>query len=971
MDDDGSSEAPGGGIESKAEGGLERLPTDQLLAGRYQLERELGRGAMGVVYVARDLQLLGADSTRVVIKVLQDEALRDPYTKKKFFQEFESLTRVNHPNVVKVLGRGSLPEGSPFFAMEFVDGKSLRSAISPDGMNLLRAADIIKQIGNGLTAVHERGILHCDLKPDNIMLQMMDDLDVVKLIDFGVAKVKDSVVAYGGTTKMLGTLNYASPEHFSANLSPLSDVYCFGLIAYEMVTGRRAFNPGNEAHMCFLQNEGVKVNPRDLRPELSVGAQEAILKALSRDPQNRFARAREFGEALATALSTSSPAWMPTPSSVEGSEETRETIRRAPALHIAYVLYIEIVDYAALPIDLQIEALRQLEQIVRASLSVNDADDKDFVLVSSGEGLAVVFLSDPTGPIRTASDVASETRKHPELKYRMGIHSGPAYVTTGSDARKSVAGGCVPTTKCIAAYGDAGHILLSASVADVLSQFSSWAPHMKDLGEQPITQGLRVRLHNFSTGELGNARRPGRCLKAEVPTSPAPAPVSGTPPLAQGGGPDTPDGAIAGRCDDGARQVLTEVMSLVRKCGAREITTSHLFAALVSGKDPYLRKALIRKGVSPEKLAALLEKLLTKLPASRPLNTGSDVGPARFSRNAKAILVLSMEIAASERRQGLSELDLVKGLIRHPGSGIRELLRVLGVSLADLDPESPRPTSTHSSPKIQIGPLREENCTPELWASLLETARSRGGLTTADLLAGPFAPQLARFGAQSGTAAGTRPLSRHDAPGAIECSRNVIQIFTRALATAGTKVIGASNLLKAFIDGAGSAGEAIRAHGIKLEWLTSELFVDRRLDLDRLPQAEREVIQLAFNLTRYRNDALVSRDHLLYALLSSTRGCLVVSLSHHHKDAAHLARLLRASMGDSQPAGRSLALVLTDMESELVDVLCRAEDLARRALPVGDEHLVQALVSVGVAGPTYQLLENNGVVLERLVPSAR
>ena len=147
IDDDASSETPSARVDSAAKDGPERLPTDQLLAGRYQLERELGRGAMGVVYVARDLQLLGADSTRVVIKVLQDEALRDPYTKKKFFQEFESLTRVNHPSVVKVLGRGLLPEGSPFFAMEFVDGKSLRSAISPDGMNLMRAADIIRQIG--------------------------------------------------------------------------------------------------------------------------------------------------------------------------------------------------------------------------------------------------------------------------------------------------------------------------------------------------------------------------------------------------------------------------------------------------------------------------------------------------------------------------------------------------------------------------------------------------------------------------------------------------------------------------------------------------------------------------------------------------------------------------------------------------------------------------------------------------------
>src|SRR5262249_38739868 len=161
---------------------------------------------------------------------------------------------------------------------------------------------------------------------------------------------------------------------------------------------------------------------------------------------------------------------------------------------------------------------------------------------------------------------------------------------------------------------------------------------------------------------------PGSCKKAEVPTptAPAAAAASPIPPLPPGGVPGTPEGPNAWRCDDGARQVLNEVVRLARKCGVREITTSHLFAAMVSGKDPYLRKALTRRGVSPERLAALLEKLLTKIPASKPLNTGSDVGTVRFSPNAKAILVLSMEIAASERRERLSELDMVRGLIRHP-----------------------------------------------------------------------------------------------------------------------------------------------------------------------------------------------------------------------------------------------------------------------------------------------------------------
>jgi serine/threonine protein kinase len=491
-----------------------QLDSGLVLADRYRLERELGRGAMGVVYVARDLQLLGADSTRVVIKVLNDDALRDSYTRRKFFQEFESLTRVNHPNVVKVLGRGALSNGTPFFAMEFVDGESLRATIPPEGMEFDRAAAIVRQIGNALTAVHERGILHCDLKPANIMLQEIDGEDVVKLIDFGVAKIKDSLIVQAAATRMLGTLNYASPEHFTGGLSRMSDVYCFGLIAYEIVTGRRPFNPTNEAHMCFLQNEGVRVRPRDLRPGLSSDAQDTIMRALSKHPQERYSCARDLGEALAKALAADSPMWAPFASSIPGCEiDTAGT--RTPVLQVAYVLFIELVGYAALPIDRQVDAMRQLEQIVHGSHAVGSAGfDKSVVLLPCGEGFGLVYLTDPTAPLQSASEIAAELRKHATITYRMGIHSAPVYLNTERDTRKSVAGPCVAVAKLITQYGDAGHILLSGSVAEYVTQVSFWAQHLVDLGEQLITEGVKLRLYSFSKGDLGNAQRPCRCVPA-------------------------------------------------------------------------------------------------------------------------------------------------------------------------------------------------------------------------------------------------------------------------------------------------------------------------------------------------------------------------------------------------------------------------------------------------------------------------
>ena len=292
-------------------GGAGWFAPGQTLAGRYQIERELDRGAMGVVYIARDLQLLGSDSTRVVIKVLLAEAAGNAYYKKKFLQEFESLTRVKHPNVVKVLGRGELtidgqepPVKIPYFVMEYVEGRSLRKAIQPYGMPFDEVASILKQIGSGLTAVHDSGILHCDLKPANIMLQEIDGgEEIVKLIDFGVAKVKDSLVKAGDQgTRVMGTRDYASPEHYSGALTQQSDIFCLGLVAYEMLTGRRPFNAETDLQLYPLIAAGVQVMPSSLRPTLPPAAQELLLKALAVDPGARFQQAREFGNAMAKAL---------------------------------------------------------------------------------------------------------------------------------------------------------------------------------------------------------------------------------------------------------------------------------------------------------------------------------------------------------------------------------------------------------------------------------------------------------------------------------------------------------------------------------------------------------------------------------------------------------------------------------------------------------------------------------------------
>ena len=276
-----------------------------VLDGRYLIERELGRGGIGVVYLARDQQLM---SKPVVIKILLDQVFEtdsDGWVKKKFRQEVEALARIDHPGVVGVLQTGELPNGRPYLVMQYIEGKSLRSVMKPEGMNLEYVAHIIRQIGQALTSAHDRGIFHRDLKPENIMLQSLGEgEDHVKLIDFGVATVKDSQVAANrATTMVAGTVGYMAPEQLIGKPSAASDTYALGVIAYEMVTGRRPFNPDSPYQLLGLQREGVRVKPADLRPSLPAQAQAVILKALSYEQEDRQARARDLGDELSRALS--------------------------------------------------------------------------------------------------------------------------------------------------------------------------------------------------------------------------------------------------------------------------------------------------------------------------------------------------------------------------------------------------------------------------------------------------------------------------------------------------------------------------------------------------------------------------------------------------------------------------------------------------------------------------------------------
>jgi serine/threonine-protein kinase len=305
--------------------------------GRYLVERELGHGGIGKVYLARDLTL---HHRPVVIKVLLQASLNDSYVVTKFRQEVEALSRIDHPNIVSVLGNGELPDGKPYIVMQYVDGVTLRSQIPGEGMDLERAAMIMRQIGVALDDIHDHRIFHRDLKPENILLQFLKGgTEWVKVVDFGIAKVKDSVVAPSTANKVpVGTVLYMSPEQLRGGerITAASDIYSMGVIAFEMITGRRPFNPSSGPQLLEMHREGVRLNPIDLRPNLSTEARAILLRALSFDPAARYQNAVEFGEQLARALVNDGEPVKITPVYQADAETMRSTPR--PALSTTIVL---------------------------------------------------------------------------------------------------------------------------------------------------------------------------------------------------------------------------------------------------------------------------------------------------------------------------------------------------------------------------------------------------------------------------------------------------------------------------------------------------------------------------------------------------------------------------------------------------------------------------------------------------------
>jgi serine/threonine-protein kinase len=270
------------------------LPSGTLLGGRFKILELVGRGGMGAVYRAHDENLNAA----VAIKTLSHAREMTPDLLERFFREAKVIRAVSHPNIVVVHDVG-MDNGIPYIAMELLKGEDLGAAIDRAPLALTEAVDIMLGVCAGLHAAHERGLVHRDLKPQNIFLsQAWRVQDVPKILDFGISKTSDSKLT--NTGDIMGTEHYLSPEQAqdSNAVDARSDIYALGVILYQCVTQKPPHDGGNMYLVIKNIVEGNVRPLRQVRPDVPQGFADTVQRAMALHPADRFASAHDLARAL-------------------------------------------------------------------------------------------------------------------------------------------------------------------------------------------------------------------------------------------------------------------------------------------------------------------------------------------------------------------------------------------------------------------------------------------------------------------------------------------------------------------------------------------------------------------------------------------------------------------------------------------------------------------------------------------------
>ncbi|MEP6819018.1 MAG: protein kinase [bacterium] len=271
----------------------------QILADKYRIDELLSSGGMGTVYRGTHVLM---DKT-VAVKVLRPSLAADEKIVARFSREARAASRISHPHALSVTDFGESENGVVFLVMEYLDGRTLKQLIRDEGpMPLPRAVEILRQVGGALDAAHGEGVVHRDLKSDNIMLLSSSGTDYAKVLDFGIAKIKEPEGTYNpGLTApdlVIGTPQYMSPEQCSQSpdIDARSDIYSLGVILYEMLVGHVPFTGGSPTAIMLQHLQHQAPSVLDERDDLPEAIGRVVARALEKHPEDRYQTVGELVE---------------------------------------------------------------------------------------------------------------------------------------------------------------------------------------------------------------------------------------------------------------------------------------------------------------------------------------------------------------------------------------------------------------------------------------------------------------------------------------------------------------------------------------------------------------------------------------------------------------------------------------------------------------------------------------------------
>ncbi len=312
----------------------------QVLADKYRIEELISSGGMGSVYRGTHVLM---DKT-VAVKVLRPSLAADEKIVARFSREARAASKISHPHALSVTDFGESENGVVFLVMEYLDGRTLKQIIRDEGpIPLPRAVEILRQIGGALDAAHGEGVVHRDLKSDNIMLLSSSGTDYAKVLDFGIAKIKEAEGTYDpGLTApdlVIGTPQYMSPEQCSQSpdIDARSDIYSLGVILYEMLVGHVPFTGGSPTAIMLQHLQHQAPSVLDERSDVPEAIGRVVARALEKRPEDRYQTVGELVEDFTIAagmepasvsLSASHPRVEPTAQQVADDADEETVVRR-------------------------------------------------------------------------------------------------------------------------------------------------------------------------------------------------------------------------------------------------------------------------------------------------------------------------------------------------------------------------------------------------------------------------------------------------------------------------------------------------------------------------------------------------------------------------------------------------------------------------------------------------------------------